>query len=284
MVFDRDSKDELKELIIESKIKSEEIKRQSGDLLQWSQYMIDLADASEKVAINLPSTGIDWKDKIDSWKYLNQQQYQVILGMKNITIQNVSSSGNNATYAMADFTNVSNFINSIPYDIQGDTLAAAVRLGHVIDRFAEKEKVMLLLKQYGLINSVPGRASPVELFNTAWAAFEQPIREGSPAATSLIPVRECINSTISELLRRRPRQEPAKSAQNKIMSICKQLAVPGYSPQAIQYLAERWNRLVDELSDSKQRNYSREEWRVCLLHANLFLMDLLQCLDQSKMK
>lgn len=126
-----------------------------------------------------------------------------------------------------------------------------------------------------------GRKSPAELFETAYAAFEKPVTQRSPAATSLIPLRECINGTIAALLRRRPKQEPAQSQRDKILSICGQLAGGGVPQWAIGSLAERWGSLVYESSASKQRNYSREEWGDCLRRASLFLLEFLQSLDRS---
>ena len=97
-------------------------------------------------------------------------------------------------------------------------------------------------------------------------------------------MRECINGTITELLRRRHKLKRARSQRDKVLSICHQFAGYGVSEWAMRYLAERWESLVDELSSAKQRHYSRDEWWDCLRRATLFLIELLQSLDRSKMK
>jgi len=280
----QESKDELERLIRESRRKSKEIIRRSSNLLQWGQYMTDLADASEKVMEYPSPSSIDWEPIIDSWRYANEQQNEILASVGSVSIQTAMASGSTATYAMTDFAKPNNLVRFVSIDKQDKARAAAEQLSQVIDRLAEKNTVSSLLRQYGLTSAAPEQKSPAELFETAWAAFEKPVTGRSPAATSLIPMRECINGTIAALLRRRPRQEPAKSQQAKITSLGSQLSGDSVSSWAIQSLAERWTSLVDELSDSKQKDFSREEWRDCLWRASLFLMELLQSLDQSKMK
>jgi hypothetical protein len=168
--------------------------------------------------------------------------------------------------------------------MQDDARKATEQLSCVIDRVAEKDNIRSLLQQYGLSTSPSGQKSSLDLFESAWNAFEIPASPEAAAETSLIPMRECINSVIAALLRRRQRQEPAKTQRAKILSIVGQLAGPGVTQWAIESMADRWDKLLDELSGSKQQRYSREEWRDCLRRASLFIMEFLQSLDPSKAK
>jgi len=278
-------KNELERLIRESKTKSGDIAKLAGDFLQWGQYMADLSEASDKVLQYPSPSNIDWEDIIGSWQHVNEQQDCVLASVGSVSIEPViSSSGSRIAYAMIDFAKPGNLIQNVSIEKQGEARAAAERLGQVIDRLGNKETVLSLLRQLGLASAVPAKKSPTELFEIAWAAFEKPVTQNSPVVTSLIPMRECINGTIETLLRRRPKQEPAKAQYDKIVSIGSQVARDGVLPSDIQSLADRWTKLVDELSGSKQKEYSREEWRASLRRATLFFMEFLQSLDPTKMK
>lgn len=282
MASHQDPKDELERLLRESKKKGTQIVNQLRDLLQHGQYITDLADATEGVVKYLPtSSGVDWKPMIDSWQLVNEEQDNIIAGTRSLSVVPSSST---VSYAMTYLAQPDTFISFVDIDKQDEAWAAAQCLGQVIDGLAEKNKVLSLLRQYGLDSATSGKKSPFELFETACAAFENPAKAGNPAVTSLIPMRECINETITELLRRRPKQEPAKNQQAKILSIGEQLSKTGVPLSAIRSLADRWSQLSDNLSGSKRSEYSREEWRTCLRQASLFLIELLQSLDRSKMR
>jgi len=282
--FHQEPKDELVRLIRESREKSEQIVQKSDELAQFGQYMTDLANASEKAIRCVIPSGIDLEPKIDAWSYANQQQDAILAGMMPISIPTATTFGITVAYSMSDLARPSNIIRFVPPDRQDQARIAADQLSHVIDRLAEKNKVLSLLCQYGLTGATPGGKSPAELFEMAYAAFEKPVTQTSPATTSLIPMRECINGTIVALLRHRPKQEIAKSQRAKVLSICAQLAGHGVSQREIESLAQRWESLLNELSSSKQRDYLREDWGDCLRRASLFLLEFLQTLDRSRMK
>jgi len=281
---DEEPKEELQRIIRESGRKSREIVNRFRDYVQWGQYMTDLSDASNKVVEYMSASGINWNRTIESWRYANKQQDYMLNKMDEMPVSPLTSSGSTAAYAMDYFANPDYIISFVADDKQEEARNASIQLSQVIDRFADKEKVLILLKRHGLSSSTQGQKSPVELFETAWAAFEKPVKQDASADTSLIPMRECINSTIAEMLRRRPGQEPAKSQRDKIISICKQLAGEDVSKWAIENMTAQWENLLDELSGSKQKTYSREKWRDCLRRASLFLMEFLESLDPSKMK
>ena len=277
-------KEEVARLIRKSRRKSRDIVERASDLLQWSQYMADLSDASDKVVQYPSPSRIDWENTIGSWQHLNEQQDNILASIGPVSIERVISSGSAVAYAMTDFAKPDNLIRNVSIEKREEARSAAEQLGQVIDRLANKDRVLSLLRQFGLTSAVPTKKSPAELFEIAWAAFGKPVTQSSPVVTSLIPMRECINATIAALLRRRPKQEPAKSRPDKIVSIGSQLARDGISPADIESLADRWTKLVDELSGSKQKDCSREEWQASLRRGTLFLMEFLQSLDPAKMR
>jgi hypothetical protein len=221
---------------------------------------------------------------------VNNQQDAVIAGLRPLASLLVTSPGlTTAAFEMTGLASPQLFASHQPLGIQDAARAASEQLSYVIDKVADKESVVTLLRQFRLDTAASGKQSPLTLFETAWAAYEKPPTLNSPASTSLIPMRECINETIEALLRRRPRQEGTGNQRSKIISLGTQLAYASIPPKAIEALADRWHLkdrvgLVDELSDSKDKALSREAWRSTLRRATLLLRELLQSLDPAKLK
>lgn len=282
-----ESKDKLEKLIQDSKARAVEITRLGGNIVQWGQEIVDLSEASARVLQYPPPAGFVWETTVAAWQHLNDQQKTVVGGLMHIVDSWVTASGSAAAYSMTHFANPSTIVSSAPLEKQDAARADAEHLGQVLDRLADKESALGLLRQFGLDKATPGKKSPVELFETAWAAFEKPVTATSPIITSLIPMRECIRGTIETLLRHRRKQEVAKNEHTKIMSIGMQLAHDGTQQAEIESWAVRWSReggLLAELSGSKDADFSREKWQSSLRRATLFLREILQSLDPAKFR
>ncbi|MFC1929703.1 hypothetical protein ACFLW6_02395 [Chloroflexota bacterium] len=184
---------------------------------------------------------------------------------------------------MTDFARPDTVINFVEHDKQNEVRVAAQRLSAVIDRQADKDHVLSLMRQYDLSRAPAGQKSPEELFQTAWTAFERPVSSGSPVSTSLIPMRECINATVATLLRRRPKQEQTKRSE-KILSIGNQIAHNTIAWSMIQSLQNRHDSIMDNLSAAKQSDFTREPWGDLLRQATLFLRQFFETLDRTKMR
>jgi len=118
----------------------------------------------------------------------------------------------------------------------------------------------------------------------AHESFQKPVVASNPVSTSLIPMRECINSIIASLLRMRPIQEEAKSEKQKIVSIGRQLRKDILSSNVIDELAEEWFSINNDFSGFKKKDIERPEWLVRINRGTLFLYSLLNGLDSTKLK
>jgi hypothetical protein len=67
------------------------------------------------------------------------------------------------------------------------------------------------------------------------------------------------------------------------VSIGEQLARLDIVMSDIKSRALRWGMLANELSGSKQASISRDEWRNLLRRASLFLQEILQGLNPTKL-
>lgn len=280
----KDPKDELLSIIKDSGEKSRIIVEKSREIGKIGQYVSDLADVSAKAIDCVTASGIDFQPKIKFWAYLNENLSDISRGMEQITISVASSSASTATSCMLDVIDPESFVQCALPGREADARDASINLGRVIDKLAEKSIALELLKKFGLTTKEHGNHSPTELLGTACAAFEVPAMQECTASTSLIPMRECMNMVLSLLLPRRPKQEPAKSHKDKVLSIVKQSKHTGISDRAIESMADRWEELANRLSGYKQKNVSRKQWMEILRYAMVLLIEFLQSLDQTKMK
>lgn len=198
MLSDQERKEELLRLLRESKKNGQEIVKKSSDFLQFGQQVIDLSDVSQELLGYVIPSGIDLEPAIRGWEYVRMQENTILESMGSISLPMAMTSGIAASYAMIDFANPDTIIRFVLPDNQDKARTAAEKLSSVIDKKGEKNETLLLLRQYGLANAPPGQKSPVELFETAWAAFDTPVTPTLPASTSLIPMRECINDTFGK--------------------------------------------------------------------------------------
>lgn len=283
MSSDNEQKDKLEKLMQEGGQKGQEIFKKSGEFGQFGHQIADMASAGREVLKYVVPSRLDLQPKIDAWQFVNQQEDNILLHFTSISMPTASTAGTASAYVMTDFARPDTVINFVEHDKQNEVRVAAQRLSSVIDRQASKDHILSLMRQNDLSHTPAGQKSPEELFQTAWAAFERPVSQGSPASTSLIPMRECINVTVAILLRRRPKQEQTKRNE-KILSIGKQIALSTIPGSIIQSLQNRYNSIVDNLSTAKQRDFTRENWGDLLRQASLFLRELLETLDRSKMR
>ncbi len=154
----------------------------------------------------------------------------------------------------------------------------------VVSRPSLDDEVRALLLSFGLDLRPPGDRSCVELFDVARQAYGAPIGGENPSMTSLLPIRECIRQTINGLMQRRPAQEAAGSELAKIRSIGRQLKRQGVSDDFIDDLAEKWHKLNDDLSGSKNAAVTRGEWRALHVAATRYLHSFLTALDPSALR
>jgi hypothetical protein len=104
--------------------------------------------------------------------------------------------------------------------------------------------------------------SALQLLEDAKFSLEGPQTTAADGALPiLISLRECIESTLAELMRRRPQQEPASRSSDKIVSIGKQCGRNGLPANYFINLASNCPDLLNRLSGKKQATMPRTEIR-----------------------
>lgn len=125
---------------------------------------------------------------------------------------------------------------------------------------------------------------PIQFLDEAYAIVEYPTI-ADPVTSVILPVRSAIDSTIDELLHRRPVQGPAGTRTEKILSIGLQCARSGLPPDQFAEFAKSDRQLNAELSGDGKRKAMESAQVIGLFHRSaLFLRGLLQALDEGRLR
>lgn len=159
-------------------------------------------------------------------------------------------------------------------------------VGKIIDVVLSSEWDEELENDFGRLGldvATYGR-SPLDLLRESQISLLKPSGSEPNPTSVLIPMRECINGVLAGLLRRRPTQEQASHARDKVNSICTQLAKNWIDNGTIIRLAQEAEQLVDQLSSAKQGAISSQDIRSMFLRGKSFIKALLAVVDETKMR
>lgn len=276
-----DKKQLLYNLLRIAEEKSSEVEKVGQTLVKNARFSRDLAGCVRDVIEGLPRDDIlpaeEWDRSIASWEGLCRgitvaADEQTYVGSLTATV-----SGTGLTMSSVFQTIIVRPESSQPsiavgrfYDtIKQDEFAAEIRAGMI---------------RLGLNQRGGDKRAATELLEDSKAALDYPSRgEGIPVAI-LIPLRECINAVIAELLRRRPTQEPAPKASDKISSIGRQCGRSGLFSAFFAGLGEDAELLLDDLSGAKQTAMTRQELQQQFRRGLLFLKALIESVDETKLR
>jgi hypothetical protein len=284
MSEEKKPEEELSKMMQITAEKAQSIINFNDNSKRLAQQIIDLSRTGDNILKYPIPSGINLSTTINAWQRVNDLADEVLHRLNTTPLNALTSVASSVNLTMTQFIRGEELYSSLPPKQQSAAITAQKNLGQVIDRSIRKDDITRLMQQFGLGTSPAGKKSAIEQFETAWVAYETPLTPYLPVNTSLIPMRECIETTIQVLMRYRPRQEPAKNQKEKIFSIGKQLARDDILRSDIESWALQWEKLANELSGSKQAHISRDEWIDLLRRAALFLQEILQGLDPAKLK
>ncbi|MGA2479272.1 MAG: hypothetical protein ABSG63_11040 [Spirochaetia bacterium] len=168
--------------------------------------------------------------------------------------------------------------------IVGARREALDHLQAIAQRGTSSEEVVSLMRTFGLDEPYAGEESPLTQFQAALAAFARPPIDDAPATLVLIPLRSCIGQAIDVLNKRKPTQEPCRNDGEKLRSMGRQLARPGFTKDLAESWAADWSELNDTLSGAKTKAFSRDDCQRLLSSGQLLLKSILGGLDPSKLR
>lgn len=129
-----------------------------------------------------------------------------------------------------------------------------------------------------------GAHSPVELLRNAEEAFNRPFADEGYASAVLLPIRESIQGTIGELLKRRPTTEKTGSLANKVTSIARHCGKMGISSDHVDRVAATTHALINELSGAKDQRMNRERIAALFSQGISLLQDIVSLIDIKKLQ
>jgi hypothetical protein len=274
-----EKKDELLRELSDVEQQAQRLETFGQDVVRSARLSRDVVPPIRDIVSRLPSGALspdDWDRQIEGWRSWKAGASE---------LEKFDTAANSFAALSFAGTNTSTQAFLAIYEARYPEIeAAASRLHQVFERFPLSGQARSSMQRLGLATRAGDYRTPLELFNDAQAALERPASRAVAPASVLIPLRECIDSAISELLRRRPQQEPAGRLREKLMSIGRQCARPGLHGPHFERLAADGEALNRDLSSAKQAEMSREQLNKQFHRGLLFLNALLDSIDESRLR
>ena len=249
------------------------------ELSSVGQYITDWVEITRE-ALPLISSTKELNAVKKSWVSTTVFVGQTLDRLNEIDIGAISS-----TSAASALTSVISLPSLSTPSKTAEVQSVAKRIEELTNRSHEKQSVVSLMKSLDLDTSLASKRSPLEQLETSYKAFEATVDSGTPALTSLIPMRECILETIAILLTKRKHQEKARNTKDKVRSILNQLKRDSICIDLINDLSIQCGDILHkDLSSSKQLKILRSEWQHALTLATLWLKSFLSALDPVKVR
>lgn len=278
-------KNELLKVLSDAKRDAHELVSKGREVVKEGQYAADLASCSEEFIRLIPDDTFlptnQWDNQISSWLRWCQNADEAITAFKPMQpLTFATDSSSIATSAAISSVHISH----LPFPSQNQANKVFQKYEQLIEQANPIQELEVELCRLNLASSQAETESVFSLVQQAFEAFNVPsVNEVAPSAV-LIPVREAINRTLADLLKRRTTQEETKNQKDKILSICRQCARPGVPAEQIDQLANESTDLNKMLSGAKQDVMSRDQVRELMNRGFLFLRTFLRAIDENKLR
>jgi hypothetical protein len=217
MADDQEKKDEVVRLLSDVESQAERVEALGQDIARSARLARDVVGPVRDIISNTPVEALS-KEALDrqaetwrAWQLAAGKIEQAGTDVSSFTALSVASSST-STGMIAMVSSTPLWLPRAPTDLD----AAKLQLHQTLERFPLAEQAESLMRRLGLDRRSGGRRAPLELLAEARGALEVPAFKHGGATSVLIPLRECIEAAIAELLRRRRTQEPAGKAQEKL--------------------------------------------------------------------
>jgi hypothetical protein len=268
----------LRQIIEQTSEKCDQIQKNGRELLSGIQWTNDLGKTTLPLIQYLGPA--DTEKLIDNWTFNLGSVTQV-----NNNLLKVRQTFDYSSGSPSGAFNTTSVAHTFIYSDDPIKVKAYKQFLKVVNLPERRRSVINLFHELSLDQPLNGEISPIAQFEIAFEAYDHPVTDTDPAATSLVPMRECIRTLLGVLLKLRPTQESAKPEREKIISIGKQLCKGGNSESVIIEWADQWDRLDNlDLSPAKNVPISRDEWTDRITRATLFLESFLSGLDRQKFR
>jgi len=271
-------KQELLDLLAQAPEKAERLESLGRTIQQSAQLAREVAAPTREIMSEVPAESLppeEWGHQVSVWTaWLDDasklERSATLINTFGATSYAVTSTSGSVVSVVAG----SSILTPTPR-----TKAARSQLNQVLKRTPLMEGARLGIRRLKLDQREGDRRTPMELLEEARSSF------GSGPTSDLIPMRECILATTAELVRRRATQEPTgRKFSEKMATLAGQCARDGLPATHFEVLGADGDRLLDDLSKSKQAGLSREEVSELFYRSLALLNALLDSIDETRLR
>lgn len=287
----QDPLEEFKNILDEGEEIGEDIAEQGRERTEIGQELSDKARTTRQVLDEIPdiiSVTVS-EDAIEDWRTQVSIHRQERDNYNPNSVGLLSTTSSTATFSSHGFFD--DVSKSLPHEYKQRFDSALAIYQEQLGKSADKYKALLLIDQFGLDKSFHNRRSVRDQFETSYDAINRPVTgKFDPANTSLIPMREAIETMIDHLLYLRPDRSNIKDSKGpnkdwrKVTAIAAQLKKDNLPESQPQSWAEEWIELKRTmLSPGKTEQINRDEWLKRINLATIFIIGFLSGLDPEKL-
>jgi len=278
-------KEELVRLITDAEPEARKLESLGHGLVESARFTQDMAGPLAELVKQVPPDQLppgEWTRQIEGWRAWHEaaRQLQGIrttvnsFGAVSQAATNTSVSGVMPVFASGPH------VPPLPPRIE----VPRTKLFQTLDRYPLVGRATASMRRLGLDSRGGSARPPLGLLQEARGALDRPVvGDGGPVSV-LVSLRECIDAVITELVRRRPRQETAKSWDGKIVSVGGQCARPMLAAGHFSRLGVDAESLMNQLSGAKQAGMNRDQLAEFFNRGLLFLNAFMDSIDESLLR
>jgi hypothetical protein len=279
---DEDKKQELLRALAETKEIAPKLMEKGRNLTEAGQNALDWATRLEDFAAKAPGGFFRspmFTNVASGFREFNSvalQQYGQITGDERL-IGIV-----HATMTTTAVTTSATAMMSFPPETLVMPQFKAIEI--LLHRSVDVTKVKEAMRALALDVGHGGIRSPVQLLQTAEDALRRPFADEGYATAVLVPLRESIQGSIEELLKKRPTTEKTGSWSNKVTSIARHCGKTPLSSDHVDRIAATTHALIDELSAAKDRHMDRDRIASLFDQGVSLLQDIVSLIDAERLR
>ncbi len=278
-------KEELIHILQEAELQATRLEELGRDVVQSARFTKDIVSPIRIIVSQIPSNALSldqWERQIESWRTLQACASELEASQETInSFKAVSFASTSTSSEVVMMSAPSLRLSPLA---QAEMEGAKLQLLQTFQRFPLIDSTRSSMRRLRLDVRRGNGKTPLELLDDAHGALESPISQKDGPISILITLRECINSTINDLLRQRPTQERTKNVHEKLISLGHQCARPKLLEPHFDRLANDAKTLLDQLSGSKQAYFSRQQLIDFFNRGLIFLNALLESIDEDRLR
>ena len=233
------------------------------------------------------------EDGIEDWSKYRRESRKMRDQLDAISFTGTVTSASTAAVFSSDSFEGIRFLTETPSNEYSPLVFAIEDYHRYVGTQADQQRLFSKMSEFRLDVSMPGRRSALDQIRTAFDAMRRTVQDSgtidTPANTSLIPMREGIETALDHLLELRPNRTNINRALGpnqpwrKVVAVAEQLKKVEIDEAQVSAWARDWVNLKNkDLSPAKNDVPGRDEWIRRINRATVYFEGLLDGLDPMK--